>query len=161
MIVLTIENSMVENSNYRAFISSIISSASSNNFVDVLHRTKELYLFYASKEPMMLCNVINEILFKLYDSLDIPFSDYLVMTIYCDYVLQEESVNKAIEESKLQINIDYARLGFYEEKYTSALLISNVILDQVDLKKTTLDLPNFFKIFDLILGEKRVDIKLL
>ena len=149
MIIFTIETS-----DYSKYISSIISNASNTNFSEVLSTTKELYSFY-SNNNMLLCNIISEVLFKLYKSLDIPFNDHLAMIINCDSILREESVENVCTQNPSEADLDYTRLNFYEEKYTSVFLISNIILSHPELKKITLDIPSFLKVFSLVLDTQQ------
>ena len=158
MIIFTIENS-----NYTQFINSIISTSSTNSFPEVLVTTKELYSFYSDKNYMLLCNIVSEILFKLYKSLDIPFNDLLAMVFNCDSVLKKESVKSVCvftnNENQSKTDLDYTRLNFYEEKYTSALLISNAILSHPELKKTSLNVLNFLNTFSLLLDTSQEKIQ--
>ena len=85
------------------------------------------------------------------------------MTINFEFVLKEESVKSICipidnNENQFNTDLDYTKLDFYEEKYTSTLLICNSILSHPEIKKTSLDISSFFKIFSLVLDAPQKDI---
>ena len=147
MIIFT-----VEKNDYSKFISSIISTVSTTNFSEVLSTTKELFSFY-SDNNILLCNIINQILQKLHKPLNIPFNDFLVMTIHCESILKKESIKDICTQNSYETfrDLDYTKLDFYEEKYSSTLLICNSILSHPELKKTSLDMLSFSDVFSLVL----------